>query len=69
MRLDNSPAHMHNKFVVIDGQVCITGSFNWTVQAVTANRENVLVTNNRECVQSFAGEFANLWTLFAKNTI
>jgi phosphatidylserine/phosphatidylglycerophosphate/cardiolipin synthase-like enzyme len=34
---NNARFHMHNKFVVIDDQVLITGSFNWTCQAVTSN--------------------------------
>jgi cardiolipin hydrolase len=33
----NRHAHMHNKFVVIDDEMLISGSFNWTMQAVKSN--------------------------------
>ncbi len=34
---NNARAHMHNKYVLIDGKILITGSFNWTSQAVSMN--------------------------------
>jgi phosphatidylserine/phosphatidylglycerophosphate/cardiolipin synthase-like enzyme len=39
----NVHAHMHNKYCLIDSQVLITGSFNWTSQAVTTNQENLII--------------------------
>ena len=26
----NSNSHMHNKYCIIDSEILITGSFNWT---------------------------------------
>jgi len=34
---NNKRAHMHNKFAIIDGRFLVSGSFNWTAQAVTMN--------------------------------
>lgn len=34
---------MHNKYAVIDDNVVITGSFNWTSKAVSTNRENIVI--------------------------
>ena len=39
---DNKRFHMHNKFAIIDKLVLVTGSFNWTAQAVTGNQENLI---------------------------
>lgn len=36
---------MHNKFCVIDYTIFITGSYNWTANAVS-NQENIIVGNN-----------------------
>lgn len=44
VRTDDDPkAHMHNKFIIIDDYVLINGSFNWTVNAVSANKENLTI--------------------------
>jgi cardiolipin hydrolase len=52
---------MHHKFVVIDGAKVLSGSFNWTMQAVMGNKENVIVTEEPEIVAPFAEEFESLW--------
>ena len=39
---DNKSFHMHNKFAIIDKFVLLTGSFNWTEQAVYGNQENLI---------------------------
>jgi mitochondrial cardiolipin hydrolase len=55
---------MHHKFVVIDGRLLVTGSFNWTRQAIMGNRENLIVTDLPELVSSYLSEFEQLWNLF-----
>ena len=57
-------AHMHHKFCVLDNSVLITGSFNWTVQAVKQNQENILFYENRELAAKYTAEFNRLWNLF-----
>lgn len=64
VRHDKTSFYMHHKFVVVDGSLLITGSFNWTRQAVTGNRENVLVTNNPEIVRPYVTEYEKLWQLY-----
>ena len=38
----------HNKIMVIDGQVVITGSFNFTKSAESENAENLLIINSTD---------------------
>ena len=64
VRHDKTSFYMHHKFVVVDGSLLITGSFNWTRQAVIGNRENVLVTNNPEIVGPYVLEYEKLWKLY-----
>ena len=60
----NAQYHMHHKFVVVDKRVLITGSFNWTVQAVKNNNENVIMIQNKELVDKYVQEFDSLWKSF-----
>jgi cardiolipin hydrolase len=39
---NNFRLHMHHKFAIIDKIVLLTGSFNWTAQAVNGNQENLI---------------------------
>lgn len=57
---------MHHKFVVVDGRLVMTGSFNWTMQAILGNKENVVVSTNPKLVQPFAAEFEKLWEEFGQ---
>jgi len=52
---------MHHKFAIVDARVVVTGSFNWTSQAVMSNNENVVISSNRELVEPFVMEFDRLW--------
>ncbi len=61
IRTDNTRNHMHHKFAIIDHQVLLTGSYNWTRSAALYNHENLIVTNGKELVQDFLVEFDKLW--------
>jgi phosphatidylserine/phosphatidylglycerophosphate/cardiolipin synthase-like enzyme len=43
----------HNKIMILDGQVVITGSFNFTKQAETSNAENLLVIRDRQIAERY----------------
>jgi len=64
IRIDQSSSHMHHKFCVVDKEVLLTGSYNWTKSAADRNQENILVTEDPKMVKSYLSEFEKLWDLF-----
>lgn len=64
VRTRNSGTLMHHKFAIIDNKILITGSANWTMQALFGNAENIIVTNHPALVERFVNEFTNLWRIY-----
>ena len=65
VRVDLDPrAQMHHKFCVIDDYLLITGSFNWTKQAVNKNQENLVVLDDPFLAQLYTDEFDRMWEEF-----
>lgn len=64
-KTDNSfRYHMHHKFAILDNSVVVTGSFNWTSQAVKYNQENILFLECPEIAKQYTEAYNNLWTTF-----
>ncbi|KAM4892229.1 mitochondrial cardiolipin hydrolase [Sylvia borin] len=61
VRHDQHSGYMHHKFAIVDRRMLITGSLNWTTQAIQSNRENVLVVEDAEYVKAFQDEFEKIW--------
>lgn len=61
VKMDKTPNHMHHKFMVVDENTLITGSYNWTLSAARYNHENVLLTKEATVIKSFLKEFNQLW--------
>ena len=53
---------MHDKFCVIDNQVVITGSYNWTNNAEFRNDENITIEKDPEQATRFSEEYRRLTT-------
>jgi hypothetical protein len=51
---------MHHKFCVIDNDLAITGSYNWTYSAENRNIENIIITDNDDIISQYKSEFKNL---------
>jgi len=61
LRYDGKHAIAHNKVMVLDESVVITGSFNFTNSAETRNAENVLVLKSDELAKRYKSEFQTHW--------
>jgi len=69
VRIDDSPYFMHHKFALFDGDLLLTGSYNWTRGAADNNEENLILSNDRRLLTAFRGEFERLWVKFAAHRI
>ncbi len=61
MHEDGNCYIMHHKVFMIDGRMVITGSFNWTGAAQTANDENVVIVDNPWLAERYAAEFTRIY--------
>jgi phosphatidylserine/phosphatidylglycerophosphate/cardiolipin synthase-like enzyme len=58
---DENPKTMHHKFFIIDNTTTITGSYNPTKHANTANDENILIIHNENISNAYVNEFYEMW--------
>jgi phosphatidylserine/phosphatidylglycerophosphate/cardiolipin synthase-like enzyme len=63
IRLDGNPALMHHKFMVVDGEIIVTGSYNWSTAAEDRNDENFVVIRDRSVAERFMQEFNRLLSI------
>ena len=61
VKYHTGPGLMHNKFAIIDGQVLLTGSFNWTGMAEQKNEENLLVMTDQQVIREYQKRFEYLY--------
>lgn len=57
VHLDGNPRTMHHKVIVIDGEIVITGSYNFTFNAENRNDENLLILYSPDLAAQFLQEF------------
>jgi phosphatidylserine/phosphatidylglycerophosphate/cardiolipin synthase-like enzyme len=51
--IDAQQAIAHNKVMIIDGEMVITGSFNFTKASEESNAENFLVIRDRKLAERY----------------
>lgn len=66
VRRDGIPGLMHHKVIIIDEQIVITGSYNFTNSAETRNDENLLVIYDPFIASQFLAEFQRVFALATK---
>ncbi|MCC7545413.1 MAG: hypothetical protein IT506_07980 [Aquabacterium sp.] len=51
---------LHHKFAILDSQIVLTGSYNWTTAGLRTNDENLLVIRSPEVAADYAQEMGRL---------
>lgn len=62
LRFGHQRGIMHNKFVIVDGKMVETGSFNHTFHAASANNENQIYLAAPEIVRRYRDRFEKIWS-------
>jgi phosphatidylserine/phosphatidylglycerophosphate/cardiolipin synthase-like enzyme len=57
--IDYKPAIAHNKIMIIDGHLLVTGSYNFTAAAQTKNAENMLIIDNIDLANKYMANWNN----------
>jgi phosphatidylserine/phosphatidylglycerophosphate/cardiolipin synthase-like enzyme len=53
VHLDNNPRNMHNKVIIIDSSIVITGSYNFSSNADNENDENLIIIFSRKIALTY----------------
>jgi len=61
VRQDGNPRIMHHKVFVVDREIVIFGSFNFSASANDSNDENVLIVHDPDFASFFVEEFEFVW--------
>ena len=61
VRSDGKHAIQHNKVMVIDQDVVITGSYNFTNSAETRNAENIMIVKSEYAARRYLDNWNNHW--------
>jgi phosphatidylserine/phosphatidylglycerophosphate/cardiolipin synthase-like enzyme len=61
VRLDGNPHLMHHKVLIIDGQIVITGSYNFSNNAEHNNDENTLIIHNHDLASQYLAQFDQIY--------
>lgn len=60
VKQDGNPDVLHHKVFIIDNEIVVTGSFNFSASARDNNSENLLIIESAELARQFTEEF-NRW--------
>ncbi|MCC6147996.1 MAG: DUF1669 domain-containing protein [Anaerolineaceae bacterium] len=61
IRRDTLPGQMHHKIILVDNQVVVTGSYNFSNSAEKRNDENIVILYDPATAASFQDEFKTIF--------
>jgi len=62
VRNDTNPKLMHDKVMIIDGIIVITGSYNYSASAENYNNENMIIILSDYIAGIYEKEFEKIWS-------
>jgi len=62
VRLDGNNRNMHHKVIIIDEEIVIIGSYNFSSSAENRNDENTLIIYNRDIAAVYLAEFERVFS-------
>ena len=62
VRNDTNSKLMHNKLMIVDNSIVLTGSFNWSSNGENNNNENLIVIKSTYVVSMYEEEFEKIWS-------
>jgi len=63
VRQDGNPKFLHDKLIIVDNHIVISGSFNFSSNATDNNDENVMIVDNAEIANLYMQEFGRIWSI------
>ena len=60
---DSNPYTLHDKVMIIDDSIVITGSYNYTKSANNKNAENILILYDTEIAKKYKEEFEKIYSI------
>ena len=61
VRNDTNSRLMHNKVMIVDGIIVLTGSFNWSTNAEEYNNENLIIIKSTYVGEIYEEDFEEIW--------
>ncbi|MCJ7432599.1 MAG: phospholipase D-like domain-containing protein, partial [Anaerolineales bacterium] len=61
VRQDGNGSFLHDKIIIIDDSIVVTGSLNFSSNADEGNEENVVILDNPEIAALYLQEFDKIW--------
>jgi phosphatidylserine/phosphatidylglycerophosphate/cardiolipin synthase-like enzyme len=58
---DGNPYLLHHKVFIVDEEIVVLGSYNFTGNAEKDNDENLLIIHSPEVARAFLGEYGRIW--------
>jgi phosphatidylserine/phosphatidylglycerophosphate/cardiolipin synthase-like enzyme len=63
VKQDGNPSFLHDKVIIVDERIVITGSMNFSTNAEESNDENVMIIDNADIARLYIQDFDRVWNL------